>query len=429
MPSAESLTPARSAGMQLYQHDSAFTFRFVLRGALEQPWTAELEQAWITAASILQGKELVVDVTGLTGMDQDGLKLLSTMRNRGARLITGSTRDATITGANRLPLAKAALLVVAAVSLTVAISLSCTAYSTALGTRGGPENTGEAVPNLRHSLAKDTRGGSSERMTSPACGAECVVERARASICLIQGSYVFRNRETGNVLRRADWVLDGDDSVLESSFSGTGFLISPDGRILTNRHIAQPWWKDADAQQIVAAGHRPAVKRLVAYFPGRTTPYSLTHIRTSTQVDLAVVRTGERRSLPVPLRIDGQEAVKPGRQVLMLGYPAGISAVLGRSGTAKLEGIPGFLTFTDQQVSQALAMRSLIEPFVSVGYLSNVSRDVLTISAMTSDGSSGSPVLNEHGRVIAIHFASLTHVAGGSLAVPARLALELVGSE
>jgi hypothetical protein len=83
--------------MQLYQHDSASTLRFVLRGALEQPWTAELEQAWITATSILQGKELVVDITGLTGMDQDGLNLLSTMRNRGARLLTRSTRGGTIT--------------------------------------------------------------------------------------------------------------------------------------------------------------------------------------------------------------------------------------------------------------------------------------------------------------------------------------------
>lgn len=74
-------------------------------------------------------------------------------------------------------------------------------------------------------------------------------------------------------------------------------------------------------------------------------------------------------------------------------------------------------------------MRSPIEPFVAVGYLSNVTSDVLTVSALTSDGSSGSPVLDRQGKVIAIHFASLTGVAGGGLAVPSRLARELVRTE
>ena len=73
-----------------------------------------------------------------------------------------------------------------------------------------------------------------------------------------------------------------------------------------------------------------------------------------------------------------------------------------------------------------LAKWNLIEPFVSVGYVSNVSADILTLSALTSDGSSGSAVLDQQGRVVAIAFASLTQVAGGSLAVPARWALDLI---
>ena len=95
---------------------------------------------------------------------------------------------------------------------------------------------------------------------------------------------------------------------------------------------------------------------------------------------------------------------------------------------ARLERIPGYANFTEQQISQALARRNLIEPLLSGGYVSNVSSDVLTLSALTSDGSSGSPVLNEQGRVGAIVFASLPEVAGGTLAVPARLALELTGA-
>jgi S1-C subfamily serine protease len=107
------------------------------------------------------------------------------------------------------------------------------------------------------------------------------------------------------------------------------------------------------------------------------------------RADFAVVCAGDRRDLPV---------------------------------SPKIERIPGFLNFTDQQVSQPLAMRGLIEPFVSVGYLSNVANDVYTVSALTSGGSNGSPVLDSQGKVIAIHSATLTGVAGGGLAVPSRIA-------
>lgn len=46
----------------------------------------ELEHAWITAASVLRGRELVLDVSGLTGTDENGTNLLSRMRESGVRL-------------------------------------------------------------------------------------------------------------------------------------------------------------------------------------------------------------------------------------------------------------------------------------------------------------------------------------------------------
>jgi len=76
--------------MEMYQHDSSSEFRFVLRGSLEGPWVEELEHAWITAASILKGKELVIDRSGLTGIDENGLKLLSRMQDAGGRLTADS---------------------------------------------------------------------------------------------------------------------------------------------------------------------------------------------------------------------------------------------------------------------------------------------------------------------------------------------------
>jgi ABC-type transporter Mla MlaB component len=72
--------------MELYQHDSAKSFRFVLRGDLTGNDVAELLHAWTTAQSILRNKELVVDASGLKHADPAGRELLSSMKDSGARL-------------------------------------------------------------------------------------------------------------------------------------------------------------------------------------------------------------------------------------------------------------------------------------------------------------------------------------------------------
>ncbi len=72
--------------LDMYQHDSAAMFQFVLRGELIGDGVQDLEHAWKTASSILAGKELVVDVSGILKADPPGLDLLSRMRESGARL-------------------------------------------------------------------------------------------------------------------------------------------------------------------------------------------------------------------------------------------------------------------------------------------------------------------------------------------------------
>ena len=72
--------------MDMYQHDSASTFRFVLRGELAGGPVQELEHAWTTAKSILHGKQLEVDVSGIAHADEFGVDLLYRMRDSGARL-------------------------------------------------------------------------------------------------------------------------------------------------------------------------------------------------------------------------------------------------------------------------------------------------------------------------------------------------------
>jgi ABC-type transporter Mla MlaB component len=76
--------------LDVYLHDGARSLRFVLSGTLTRPWTEDLEHSWHTATSILYGKQLVVNLAGLSQVDEDGIRLLTLMSQSGARLITAS---------------------------------------------------------------------------------------------------------------------------------------------------------------------------------------------------------------------------------------------------------------------------------------------------------------------------------------------------
>jgi len=79
--------------MNIYQHDGADAFQFVLNGELSGAAVQELRWRWETASSILNGKELTVDISGITDADDFGRALLSLMRESGARF-TASTPPA-----------------------------------------------------------------------------------------------------------------------------------------------------------------------------------------------------------------------------------------------------------------------------------------------------------------------------------------------
>jgi ABC-type transporter Mla MlaB component len=74
--------------MDYYQHDGATTFRFQLTGELSGPGVTDLEHAWQTASSIMHDKQLVLDVSDVTGADATGMQLLQRMLGAGGRLVS-----------------------------------------------------------------------------------------------------------------------------------------------------------------------------------------------------------------------------------------------------------------------------------------------------------------------------------------------------
>jgi hypothetical protein len=76
--------------LEFYMHDGSTAFRFEVSGHLSQDGARSLEQAWRTAASTIGGRDLILDLTSVTGADEDGRALIIRWHREGARLIANS---------------------------------------------------------------------------------------------------------------------------------------------------------------------------------------------------------------------------------------------------------------------------------------------------------------------------------------------------
>ncbi|HKU25742.1 MAG TPA: serine protease [Candidatus Sulfotelmatobacter sp.] len=202
---------------------------------------------------------------------------------------------------------------------------------------------------------------------------------------------------------------------IRARVSGTGFLVG-DGLLATNRHVAEPWYGDSEAQKLIDDGARPLLESLVVFFPGSPTPVQLSPKSVSQTSDLAVLQVGESgyvRALPIlPL---AKSPGSPGQLVTVIGYPMGIAGMVAKSPT----GIYERLAYRHNDISAAseLAALSLIRPSTTCGHLGDVVGDKLIYDAPTAHGGSGGPVFNAQGEVIGINSAYMDGFTGGNLGV------------
>jgi ABC-type transporter Mla MlaB component len=65
------------------------SFTLVLEGRLCRPWTAEAERGWSYIESSAGDAEVLLDLAGVTFLDQDGEALLTSILESGARIRAG----------------------------------------------------------------------------------------------------------------------------------------------------------------------------------------------------------------------------------------------------------------------------------------------------------------------------------------------------
>ena len=240
-----------------------------------------------------------------------------------------------------------------------------------------------------------------ERLQQDQAMPATVLNRYRNSIGYIYGVY-----QVGFANQRP---------VVRARVSGTGFLVGS-GLIATNRHVAEPWYGDSEAQKLIDQGATAMLENLVIFFPGSPTPVTLSSGSVSKSSDLALLHIeflDAVRGLPIlPL---AKSPGAPGQLVTVIGYPMGIAGMVAKSPT----GIYERLAYRHNDISAAseLAALSLIRPSTTCGHLGDVVGEKLIYDAPTAHGGSGGPVFNARGEVIGVNSAYMDGFTGGTIGV------------
>jgi len=295
------------------------------------------------------------------------------------------------------------------------------------------------VQALRDELTA-TRGRLDSLETERAA-AERIIQKYGAGVCLIQGSYGFYDAAgrplrykldaQGEPMRDAagSYEVDvaGKGALQTTVFFGTGFLADRRGLILTNRHVGEPWWKDAATEVLEGEGFRPRMLTFRAFFPKETVPLPLSLERVSVSADLALLRASlGKRSIPVLPIEPARGAAVAGRPVVLVGYPTGLEAILAKADAGLVQQILQSTGTNSERVTEALARKGLIRPSTTQGHIGDVTRTDIVFDALTSEGGSGGPVFSKDGIVIAVEYAMLPRFGGNAFGVPMRYAIELL---
>lgn len=296
------------------------------------------------------------------------------------------------------------------------------------------------VSGLRKQLEETT--SRLKRVETQSDAAAGVIRSNAPSVCLLHVSVSFLDQSSrrplrygainpdGQPLKDSDgnvvYSLDGRAPEVREDYFGTGFIVG-ENQILTNHHVAQPWWKNEELSAASQQGLQPAIAEMTAYFPEAATGIPLSVSQISDDADLALLR-GDISILKRPiLKMNGsKEAAVSGQPLISLGYATGLSAILARAGEDTVKDIVRLSGGDPKKIVDELQQRKLIRPLATQGHIGDILPDKIVYDAQTTSGGSGGPLINRDGQVIGVTFAVVRGFGGSNFGVPIRYAKPLL---
>ena len=191
----------------------------------------------------------------------------------------------------------------------------------------------------------------------------------------------------------------------------------------------EPWRNEAPLEAIQKRQLEPVIIRLFAYYPGAIEPNAVDVIHSSEPVDLVLLGARDQISGASPLVLE-TSIPKPGEEVLLLGYPTGLRALVARASPEYLQSITQDGRVDFWSLARRLSEDGYIKPLASRGIVGQVTDKFVVYDAETTFGGSGGPVLNLDGHVIGVNAAIIPEFGGSNMGIPAdhvRLFLEQTG--
>lgn len=176
-------------------------------------------------------------------------------------------------------------------------------------------------------------------------------------------------------------------------FTGTAFAISRDGVMITNRHV------------VAGPDGTKRARRIGIKFADsdQTFAAQLLSVSPDPGADLAVVKVDIRGGNPAVRALATEAQIRPGDPVAIIGFPLGAELPSDRRGTG------------------TVARTSL-----TAGTVSKVLSDLVQVDGYGAEGSSGSPIFDREGNVVAVLYGGQPGTGGRIVfGVPASHAAKL----
>ena len=304
-----------------------------------------------------------------------------------------------------------------------------------------------AAPEDANTLQKQLEETNARlaRIEQEGQGAQTLIPADVQSVCLLHVSVALRDKNTGQRLRYAGLnqqgqpledsggdpilTLEGHGPEVKIDIFGTGFVAGPNGRVMTNHHVAEPWWKTDDFKVFVDQGYQPEISAIRAYFPGDPRAFHAEVQQISPETDLATMLVDMQDLKRSVLLVDwGQGAAVTGQPVILMGYATGLAAILARTDEDTAQEIISHNGIDVSKVLDDLAHRNLIRPLITQGHIGDILPDKIVFDAQTTNGGSGGPLFNRKGKVIGVTYAVLKGFGGSNFGIPIKFSEPLLGA-